>query len=654
MYSLGISAYYHDSAATLLKNGVIIAAAQEERFTRVKQDPGFPIHAIKYCLQEGNIQLSDIQHICYSEKPFLKFERLLDTYLAEAPFGLRSFLHSMPIWIKEKLFLKNRIIQELSKIQQESLHPLQKEAHKTYFFTKSPQEKEINKIKKALEKKLLFTEHHQAHAASAFYASPFTKAAIVTIDGVGEWATTSIAYGEGHKMTVLEEMHFPHSLGLLYSAFTYFLGFKVNSGEYKVMGLAPYGKDRYSKHIKKHLIDIKPDGSFRMNMKYFHYCRGLHMTNKAFSQLFSIPKRTSETDLSQTHMDIAASLQVVTEEIIIKIIKHAKKITGASSLCLAGGVALNCVANGKILQENIFKDIWIQPAAGDAGGSLGAAYCAYFSYKKDKDPIPSPHKEGSDKMKGSFLGPQFSNKNIKKYLDSIDASYVYAASEATLVHQVAKYIADAKVIGWHQGRMEFGPRSLGNRSILGDARNKNMQSIMNQKIKYRESFRPFAPSVLEEDIQQYFDIQTKSPYMLLTAPVKQNTVNKNTPLQEKKNQPQESLNNIFIQQLKSITSVIPAVTHVDYSARVQSVSKKTNPRYYKLIQAFKKQTGSSVLINTSFNVRGEPIVCTPKDSYTCFMRTEMDVLVLGNYILLKTDQKPLLHDSNWQKEFELD
>lgn len=664
MYILGISAYYHDSAAALLKDGVIISAAQEERFTRKKHDPSFPKNAIQYCLSEAKITLEEVDKICYSEKPFLKFERLLETYLAEAPFGLKSFLHSMPIWIKEKLFLKRKLINELASIIQQA----------------QDEKSSIQNLKfkiQNLSPKLLFTEHHQSHAASAFHPSSFQDAAILTVDGVGEWTTTSIAHGKGNNITFLEELHFPHSLGLLYSAFTYYLGFKVNSGEYKVMGLAPYGKAKYSNLIKEHLIEIKEDGSFRMNMKYFEYCRGLTMTNKHFEKLFNLQRRTPETQLEQAHMDIAKSLQAVTEEIMITLALHAQKITGSQNLCLAGGVALNCVANGKILKEKIFKNIWIQPAAGDAGGAIGAAYCGYFAMNNEQriisnnvTPVPKgvnikssdnlKHSQGqirstNDHIQGSYLGPSFSNKEVQEYLGSIGAKYKKYEKESDLLDIISSHISNGKVIGWHQGKMEFGPRALGNRSILGDPRNKEMQSTMNLKIKYRESFRPFAPSVLKEKAGQYFDIDSESPYMLLTAPVHSSqTLPQTLPPKGEGLQGVRENNSSFIEQLKIPRSKIPAVTHIDYSARVQTVDKNINPRYYKLIKKFEEKTGCPILINTSFNVRGEPVVCTPKDSYTCFMRTEMDVLVIEDFVLLKSEQKKFEDIKDWQNEFELD
>jgi len=612
MYTLGISAFYHDSAASLIKNDEIIAAAQEERFTRIKQDSTFPVESINFCLSEAGITLNEIDNIVFYEKPFIKFERLLETYIAEAPRGIKSFLMAIPVWLKEKLFLKDTMIKSFMKIE------------------------DIDKNE--LLKKIYFGEHHQSHAASAFYPSPFEEAAVLTIDGAGEWATTSLAYGKGNKLEMLQEIKFPHSIGLLYSAFTYYTGFKVNSGEYKVMGLAPYGEPTYVDIIKEHLIDIKEDGSFRLNMDYFNYTTGLTMTNKKFEQLFGFPVKEREGEVTQREMDLARSIQEITEEIMIKLAYHAKKITGAKNLCLAGGVALNCVANGKILEEKIFENLWIQPAAGDAGGSLGAAYAVYHSE------LDKPRTSGYDKMKGSYLGPKYDEDETKNYLDQIDAVYTYVKDEV-LFDKVSDALKDEKVIGWHQGRMEFGPRALGARSIIGDARSTKMQSIMNLKIKYRESFRPFAPSVLAHKVKDYFDIDASSPYMLLVAPVADSIKKEMTAEQSK----------LFgIDKLNVARSDIPAVTHVDYSARIQTVHKETNPRYYKLIEKFEEKTGSAVIINTSFNVRGEPVVCSPEDSYRCFMRTEMDVLVIDNYLLYKKDQPVLENDTDWRNEFELD
>lgn len=615
MYILGISAFYHDSGVALIKDEEIIAAAQEERFTRKKQDSGFPEQAIKYCLSEAGIELSDVDYIAFYDKPFLKFERLLETYLTEAPRGLRSFIIAIPVWLKEKLFLKETLIRSFVAISD-----LQK---------------------KDVEKRLMFGEHHQSHAASAFYPSPFEEAVILTIDGVGEWATTSLAHGKGKDITFLKEIHFPHSLGLLYSAFTYYTGFKVNSGEYKVMGLAPYGNPVYVDLIKEHLIDIKEDGSFRLDMSYFNYTTGLTMTNKKFAKLFGAPARTREGQLEQKEMDIAASIQAITEEVMIKLARAAQKETGCKNLCLSGGVALNCVANGKLLKESIFDDIWIQPAAGDAGSAVGVAYSVYHQELGNERTIDP---EKLDKMQGSYLGPKSSAQEITLYLDSVKAVY-YEYEEEILTDKVSDALKDEKVIGWHYDRMEFGPRSLGHRSIIGDGRSKKMQSIMNLKIKYRESFRPFAPSVLREKVSEWFDLDCDSPYMLLVAPVH---VDKQLAMTEDQQQ-------LFgIDKLNIPKSQIPAVTHVDYSARVQTVHKETNPRYYKLIEKFDQKTGCPVIVNTSFNVRGEPIVCTPEDSYRCFMRTEMDVLVIDDFILYKKEQPAYQDKGNWKDEFELD
>lgn len=628
MYILGISAYYHDSAVCLIKDEDIIAAVQEERFTRIKHDANFPKEAVKYCLNEAKISLQDIDSIVFYDKPFLKFERLLETYLNEAPKGLKSFMVSMPIWLKEKLFLKSTIEKEFKDLFTESNQKLSN--------------REIKELSKNIQDKILFSEHHQSHAASAFYPSPFEKAAILTVDGVGEWATTSIAVGDGNKIKILKEINFPHSLGLLYSAFTYYAGFKVNSGEYKVMGLAPYGESKYVDIVKEKLIDIKEDGSFKLNMDYFNYTTGLTMTNDKFHKLFGGPPREPESNLTQKEMDLAASIQVVTEEVMLKLVKHAKKITGLNNLCLAGGVALNCVANGKILAEKIFDNIWIQPAAGDAGGALGAAYLAYYQEFNNKRQIDSTK---LDKMQGAYLGPEFSKEEIKTYLDSVGAKYDYIEDETELIDKISSFMSDEKVVGLHQGRMEFGPRALGNRSIIADARSEKMQSIMNLKIKYRESFRPFAPSVLRTKICDWFDIDYDSPYMLLVAEVKKE---KQIPMLEE----QKTL--FGIDKLNVKRSEIPAITHIDYSARIQTVHEEANPRYYKLISKFEEKTGCPVIINTSFNVRGEPIVCTPEDSYRCFMRTEMDILVIGNFVLQKQEQPEFNDDKNWQKEFKLD
>ena len=611
---LGVSAYYHDSAACLLRDGQIVAAAQEERFSRKKHDPRFPRHAVHYCLQEGNIRIEDLEFIVFYDNPLVKFERLLETYLSFAPRGIRSFAAAMPIWLKEKLFLKKLLRTEFLEISkglgESSLPPL------------------------------LFTEHHESHAASAFYPSPFEKAAILCVDGVGEWATTTAWVGEEQKIQPLWDIHFPHSLGLLYSAFTYFTGFKVNSGEYKVMGLAPYGEPRYVKKIYDHLIDLKPDGTFWLNMDFFSYCTGLTMTNDKFDRLFGGPPRKPEALLTQREMDLARSIQDVTEEIMLRLARTLQNETAMENLCMAGGVALNCVANGRVLRESPFKKIWIQPAAGDAGGALGAALAAWHQYKNEpRTPIPS-----LDHMQGSYLGPSFSNQEIEEFLNKVHAPFL-RFSEEVIYERIANDLATEKVVGWFQGRMEFGPRALGARSIIGDARSSKMQSVMNLKIKFRESFRPFAPSVLRERVSDYFDLDRDSPYMMLVAPI---VMNRRTQLSEA----QKALWGIDL--LNVPKSDLPAVTHVDYSARIQTVHAETNPRYHKLIKAFEAKTGCGVIVNTSFNVRGEPMVCTPQDAYRCFMRTEMDVLVLENCVLQKADQKPLANDTNWQKEFELD
>ncbi|MFB3070588.1 MAG: carbamoyltransferase [Nitrospirales bacterium] len=614
IWILGISGYYHDSAACIVKDGHIIAAAQEERFSRKKHDARFPIHAITCCLQEANITLSDVETIAFYEKPFLKFERLLETYLSFAPKGLLSFWQAMPVWLKEKLFLKNRLTKELGKFG-----PLQGHGPLPM---------------------LSFSEHHESHAASAFYPSPYERAAILCMDGVGEWATTSVWTGNNHSITPLWEIPFPHSLGLLYSAFTYYTGFKVNSGEYKVMGLAPYGQPKYTKHIKDHLIDIKPDGTFRLNMEYFNFCTGLTMTNHKFDELFGGPPRTPESTLTQREMDLARSVQEVTEEIMLQIGETIHRETGMDYLCMAGGVALNCVGNGRLLREGPFKGIWIQPAAGDAGGAVGAALQAYHHMLGHPRTCHAPH----DSMRGSYLGPAFSNEAIEQFLGTVDASYTRYADD-DFFETVAKALAEGKIVGWFQGRMEFGPRALGGRSILGDPRNPAMQSVMNLKIKHRESFRPFAPAVLRERVTEYFELDTDSPYMLLVAPVVKNRRIPQAPHSE----------NLWgIELLNQARSDIPAVTHLDYSARVQTVHEETNPRYYRLLQTFEKHTGCAVLVNTSFNVRGEPIVCSPEDAYRCFMRTEMDLLVLENCVLIKSDQKAWEEETDWKQEFTLD
>lgn len=605
MYILGISAFYHDSAACIVKDGEIIAAAQEERFTRKKHDHNFPQKAIEYCLKEAGIKASQLDLVAFYDKPFLKFERLLETYLTYAPVGFKSFIKAIPLWIKEKLWMKEMI-----------------------------------KDKLGYERKVIFPEHHESHAASAFYPSPFQKAAIITMDGVGEWTTTSFGVGDGNDIQLLADIKFPHSLGLLYSAFTYYTGFKVNSGEYKVMGLAPYGEPKYKKLIYDYLIDVKEDGSFRMNMEYFNYCQGLTMTNEKFHKLFGGPPRIPETKLTQKEMDLARSLQEVTEEIVLKIGNHVYKETGLKDVCLAGGVALNCVANGRLLREGPFENIWIQPAAGDAGGALGAALIGWYKYHNK----PRTADGKTDQQKGSYLGPQYSDEEINSFIKSNNlVAKKYEENE--LIKIVADLIANEKVIGWFDGRMEFGPRALGARSIVGDARSPKMQATMNIKIKFREGFRPFAPSVLYEKVSEYFEIDKESPYMLLVADVKKERRRKMTPEEEKL---------WGIEKLNVVRSDIPAITHVDYSARLQTVHKETNPRYYKLIEQFEKNTGCAVIINTSFNVRGEPIVCTPEDAYKCFMRTNIDYLVLGNYLLAKEDQIPLKEDIDWRKQFQLD
>ena len=614
VHVLGISGYYHDSAAALLRDGKIIAAAQEERFSRKKHDSRFPREAIEYCLSEAGISLDNLDHIIFYDKPLVKFERLLETYLSYAPKGLRSFFMAMPVWLKEKLYLKSTLKKEFANFCND---------------------------KDAGLPQLLFAEHHQSHAASAFFPSPFQEAVVLCLDGVGEWATTSAWIGKDNQLDALWQIDFPHSLGLLYSAFTYYTGFKVNSGEYKLMGLAPYGEPKYVDLIYDNLIDVKDDGTFRLNMAYFNYCTGLTMTNEKFDQLFSGPRRAPESKISQKEMDIAASIQVVTEDIVIKLAKNLQKETGAKNLCLAGGVALNCVANGKLVKENIFDNIWVQPAAGDAGGALGAAYIAWHDAHKGERTLNGGQK---DSMAGAYLGPQFSHDQIKAQLDEMSAHYV-ELKDAQLMPKLAKILAEENVIGWFQGRMEFGPRALGGRSIIGDPRSRKMQSVMNLKIKYRESFRPFAPSVLDERLNDYFDLDSKSPYMLIVAPVKDAL---RIPMTE------EEQKLFGIEKLNVPRSELPAITHVDYSARIQTIHKDTNPRYYDLVKAFEQETGCGVLINTSFNVRGEPIVCSPADAYRCFMRTEMDYLVIENFLMCKKDQTPWEKDDSWKEEFELD
>ena len=605
MNILGISAFYHDSAACLVKDGEIIAAAQEERFTRKKHDFSFPKHAVEYCLREGKISAKDLDYVAFYDKPFIKFERILETYLAYAPRGLKSFLAAVPLWVKQKLWIRALVADEVG-----------------------------------FDGHVLFPEHHESHAASAFFPSPFQEAAILTIDGVGEWTTSSYGVGKGNSFELLADIKFPHSLGLLYSAFTYYTGFKVNSGEYKVMGLAPYGEPKYVDLIYRHLIDLKEDGSFKMNMEYFDYCAGLTMTNEKFAQLFGGPARQAESNLTQREMDLARSVQEVTEEIMLRMARHIHKETGQQYLCLAGGVALNCVGNGRILRESPFKDIWIQPAAGDAGGALGAALMVWHEYLDKTRSADNVH----DFQKGSYLGPAFSDDEIEAYLTRRGCAYTKLQPGA-LPETIADLIAQENVIGWFQGRMEFGPRALGSRTIIGDARSPKMQETMNLKIKFRESFRPFAPSVLMEEVSNYFELDRPSPYMLLVAPVKQE-------LRRDMSAEQQKL--FGLDKLNVARSTIPAITHIDYSARVQTVHQETNPLYHATIKKFNEKYGCAVIINTSFNVRGEPIICTPKDAYLCFMRTNMDYLVMGNYLIDKTRQKPLEKDVDWQKEFELD
>jgi carbamoyltransferase len=612
MKILGISAYYHDAAACLVIDGEIIAAAQEERFTRKKHDSNFPINAISYCLAEAKITQNDIDHVVFYDKPFLKFERLLETYLAFAPKGFKSFATSLPIWLKDKLFQKTVI---------------------------------INALKDALgkdggwEEKLLFSEHHLSHAASAFFPSPFDRAAVLTMDGVGEWTTTSLAVGKGHELSVYKEIHFPHSVGLLYSAITYYTGFKVNSGEYKVMGLAPYGVPKFANLIKDHLIDIKEDGSFALDMSYFNYCTGLTMTNEKFNTLFGSPPRRQESTLTQREMDLAASIQAVVEEVVLKLAKGVARTTGEKNLCLAGGVALNCVANGKLLREKVFDRLWIQPAAGDAGGALGAALGAHHIMLNQ----PRKVTNGIDAMKGSYLGPQFSQQDIIERLTHCGAIFK-TLSDDEVIEQTAQAMADGNAVGWMHGRMEFGPRALGGRSIIADPRSPTMQKLLNLKVKYRESFRPFAPSVLREDVAQWFEMDDDSPYMLLVAGV----------VKAKRRQMTAGEQALFgIDKLNIPRSEIPSVTHVDYSARVQTVHKETNPRYYDLIKRFKELTNCPVIVNTSFNVRGEPIICTPEDAFRCFMGTELDVLIVGNAVLRKTDQSQSMA-ADYKMEYELD
>ena len=609
---LGISAYYHDSAAALIRDGEIVAAAQEERFTRKKHDASFPAEAISYCLADAGTTIPQLDYIVFYDKPLLKFERLLETYLAYAPIGFRSFVASIPIWLKEKLYLKATLKRALAELGDTTVNEL-------------PQ--------------LMFTEHHQSHAASAFFPSPFQEASVLCLDGVGEWATSSVWLGKENKLLPQWEIDFPHSLGLLYSAFTYYTGFKVNSGEYKLMGLAPYGEPKYVDLILDNLVDLKEDGSFRLNMRYFNYATGLTMTNQKFSELFGAPPRTAESDLSQHEMDIARSIQVVTEEIVLRLANTIHRELKVDYLCLAGGVALNCVSNGRLLKEGPFKDIWIQPASGDAGGAVGSALAIWYEYL-DKPRLAQP----SDAMHGSYLGPRPADQSIVDYLDSIGATY-RSLDDDELIREAAQMIADENVVGWFQGRMEFGPRALGGRSIIGDPRSTKMQSIMNLKIKYRESFRPFAPAVKADKVSDWFNIESKSPYMLMVANV---AADKCLSMTEEQKQ-------LFgIEKLNIPRSEIPAVTHVDYSARIQTVHEETNPRFYQLLDAFESLTGCPVLVNTSFNVRGEPIVCTPEDAYRCFMRTEMDYLVMENVICAKSGQPEWQENADWQTEFELD
>jgi carbamoyltransferase len=611
MRVLGISAFYHDSAAALVEDGRVVSAAQEERFTRKKFDASYPRHAIEYCLKAAGIKLTNVDFVTFYDKPFLKFERLLETYLAFSPRGFTSFRMALPLWLREKLFLKSLLADELKALDPDY----------------------------DCERRLTFCEHHLSHAASAFYPSPFERAAVLTMDGVGEWATTSAALGDGNSLAIHKEIHFPHSLGLLYAAFTYYTGFKVNSGEYKVMGLAPYGTPRFAQLIYDNLIDLKPDGSFRLNLDYFNYCTGLTMTNGRFDELFGGPPRKPEVWLEQKHMDLAASVQVVLEEAVLRLTRSLAAETGAENLCLAGGVALNCVANGKVLREGTFDDIWIQPAAGDAGGALGAALATCHLYANQ----PRTVANSQDGMAGAYLGPEFDQAEIETRLAGAGARFITLAREEML-DSTAGALADGKAVGWFQGRMEFGPRALGNRSILGDPRNPTMQKNLNLKVKYRESFRPFAPSVLREHVAEWFDLGVDSPYMLLVAPVGE---------RHKRSMSAEEEALFGIDKLNVVRSTIPAVTHVDYSARVQTVHRETNPLYHELISRFHARTGCPVLVNTSFNVRSEPIVCTPEDAFRCFMGTDIDLLVVGNSILHKDAQDSALR-VNYKDQFELD
>lgn len=613
MYILGISAFYHDSAACLIKDGEILAAAQEERFTRKKHDPGFPSNAINYCIKEAGISPDEISNVVFYEKPFIKFERLLETYLAFAPRGFRSFAKAMPLWVKDKLFQKSSLITALD-----------------------------NALGKSIDwsDRLLFSEHHLSHAASAFYPSPFHDAVILTLDGVGEWTTTSVAIGQGSELNIFKEIQFPHSIGLLYSAFTYYLGFKVNSGEYKVMGLAPYGEPRFTSIIKDKLLDIQDDGSFQLDMSYFDYATGLTMTNGKFDSLFGGPPRAPESELTQRDMDLAASIQKVTEDTVLKLAQSIRIETGQTNLCLAGGVALNCVANGILLRSKIFDQIWIQPAAGDAGGALGAALSAHYLHHKRERKIS---KNSSDSMRGSYLGPSYENDEIQAELINCGAKYK-KLSDDDLIEQVASALAEEKAIGWMQGRMEYGPRALGGRSIIADPRSPKMQKQLNLKVKYRESFRPFAPSVLRDDVSEWFELDDDSPYMLLVANVQNHKRRAMTPAEE----------SLFgIDKLNVPRSEVPAITHVDYSARIQTVHAETNPRYHALISKFKEKTGCPIVVNTSFNVRGEPIICSPTDAFRCFMGTGLDALAIGNFLLIKSDQDANLRE-NYEELYELD
>jgi len=605
---LGLSAFYHDSAACLVRDGRLVAAAQEERFTRRKHDAGFPAHAVRYCLAEGGVAPGGVDAVVFYDKPLTKFARILKTAFGVAPHGVRPFVQAMPVWLREKLWIPAEI------------------------------ERELERAGAGKPGRILFTEHHEAHAASAFFASPFRSAAILTLDGVGEWATSSLGAGRGGRLRLLEEIHFPHSLGLLYSAFTYFCGFRVNSGEYKLMGLAPYGEPRYVHQIRDHLIDVREDGSFRLNLDYFGYVDGLRMTNARFAKLFGGPERAPESRITRREMDLARSIQQVTEEVVLRMARHAHRATGERNLCLAGGVALNCVANGRILREGPFEDLWIQPASGDAGGAVGAAlYVWHMAAGGDRV------LDGRDRMHGAYLGPAFSDAEIAAWLDHEDLPYRTLA-DGELEREVARLIDEQQVVGLFQGRMEFGPRALGNRSILGDARSPAMQSQLNLKIKYRESFRPFAPSVLAERVGECFELDRASPYMLLVAPV----------VRERRREPRGAASDV-VERVNQVRSDIPAVTHVDWSARIQTVHRETNPRYHRILEEFAARTGCPTVINTSFNVRGEPIVCTPEDAYRCFMRTEMDVLVLGNHVLLRSEQPAWEEpEDGWRAEFPLD